>query len=427
MTRETRLDGSPAQITALATWLRDGLGDGATTLGDQTHTLRSQAESAWVSPAGDAFAGQVRVLADAADTQAGAATATADGVDTLATALTNAQAAMARARQTARDGGLTVSGTLIHDPMPRPPDVPALPGDATPGERAAYDQGMAAIDEYDRQVQAWNTACEIANGAERDWEQAVADLATTWDEQHNSMVSYLSSLFTGSGNVAAQLRISRWYADSADVFRQQAGVWRDIKDSYIRDGRFVGADPDDFYRATQSVDDLERAAAQAADDARFGGSRLGTNVGRGMFALGVLATGWGIYDDIQHGESGWQAAASNGGGFLAGMGAGAGTGALIGSIVPGPGTAIGAVVGTLVGAGVGIVTSGMIDSMWENGVDSLGDVGSALGDGWNELTGTVSGLGSMAGDAASAVGDGLGDAADAVGDGLSGAWNSVFG
>ena len=416
MSRDTHLDGSPSQITAVATWLRDTLCEGATTLGDETHRLRSQAESAWISPAGDAFAGQVRTLAEATDTEAEAATTMAGAVDILAAALQGALDSMTAARTTGAGGGLTVTGTVIHDPRPRPPDVPALPADASPGERATYDQGMAAIDSYDRQVEAWNQANETADGAESAWEQAVADIAATWEDQHGSMVSFLSSLFTGGAGVAANLRISRWYSDSANVFRQQAGVWQDIKSSYLRDGRFVGIDPDDFYRAARNVDDLERAAAQAADDARFGGSRVATNVGRGLVALGVLATGYGIYDDMQHGESGWQAAASNGGGFLAGMGAGAATGALVGSIVPGPGTAIGAVAGTIIGAGVSIVTSGAIDSMFENGVDGLSDVGSAIGDGVGELGDTVSGLGDMAGDAAGAVGDGL-----------SGAWNSVFG
>ncbi|KGM12887.1 hypothetical protein [Cellulomonas bogoriensis] len=64
------------------------------------------------------------------------------------------------------------------------------------------------------------------------------------------------------------------------------------------------------------------------------------------------------------------------------------------------GTVVGAVVGTVVGAGVGIVTSGMIDSMWENGVAELGDVGTAIADGWAELTETVGDIADLAGGAA---------------------------
>ena len=50
------------------------------------------------------------------------------------------------------------------------------------------------------------------------------------------------------------------------------------------------------------------------------------------------------------------------------------------------------------------------------GVEDLGDVGEAIGDGWGELM-----------DTGEAIGDLGGDAVDAVGDGISDAWSSVFG
>ncbi len=201
------------------------------------------------------------------------------------------------------------------------------------------------------------------------------------------------------------------------MWRQQSQVWREIADSYVRDGRFVGTDPDDYYRALRNIDEMD----DLARNAELNGGRVATNVSRGFLALGVIATGYGIYDDMANGgESAEQATTSNVGGFLAGMGAGAASGAaagaIAGSIVPGAGTAVGAVVGTVVGAGVGIVTSGAIDSMWENGVEDLGDVGEAIGDGWDELV-----------DTGEAICDLGGDAVDAVGDGISDAWNSVFG
>ena len=68
----------------------------------------------------------------------------------------------------------------------------------------------------------------------------------------------------------------------------------------------------------------------------------------------------------------------------------------------------------MVGAGIGIITSGMIDSMWENGVDNPGDVGDAIGDGWDEMTGTVGNAGDLIGDAAGAVGGGIKDAWNAI-------------
>jgi hypothetical protein len=70
--------------------------------------------------------------------------------------------------------------------------------------------------------------------------------------------------------------------------------------------------------------------------------------------------------------------------------------------------------GTRGGTAAGLITSGAIDSMWENGVDSIGDVGTAIADGWDELTGTVGDAGDVIGDAAGAVGDTVKDAWDAI-------------
>ncbi|WP_300464638.1 hypothetical protein [uncultured Nocardioides sp.] len=264
---------------------------------------------------------------------------------------------------------------------------------------------------------AWNDAVAVADAADRDWEQAVADATLTWQESGKDIAALLQDLFSGSAEEFLKIKVSRYFSDATNVWRQQSQVWREIADSYVRDGRFVGTDPDDYYRALRTIDEMD----DLARNAELNGGRVATNVGRGFLALGVIATGYGIYDDMANGgESAEQATTSNVGGFLAGMGAGAASGAaagaIAGSIVPGAGTAVGAVVGTVVGAGVGIVTSGAIDSMWENGVEDLGDVGEAIGDGWGELM-----------DTGEAIGDLGSDAVDAVGDGISDAWNSVFG
>ena len=112
---------------------------------------------------------------------------------------------------------------------------------------------------------------------------------------------------------------------------------------------------------------------------------------------------------------------SNGVGFgaslLAGAGAGAATGAFVGTFVPVPvvGTGAGADVGTVIGTGVGLITSGRIGSMWENGVESIDDVRDVIADGWDEMTGTVA-------DADELVGDMVG----AFGDAAKGVWDAIF-
>lgn len=416
MSRDTHLAGSPTDLDRVATWLTDVVPP-TSTFGDEVYGARSATGSAWESEAATAFAAQLRTLGAAADgTSTTVRTASAVVAD-LAAALRTAQAEMGRARRIAREGGLVVTGTVIQPPGQAPAAVPALPPDATPAEVARHDQGTAALTEYEREVTAWNDAVAVADAAERDWEQAVADATLTWQESGKDIAALLQDLFSGSAEEFLKIKVSRYFSDATDVWRQQSQVWREIADSYVRDGRFVGTDPDDYYRALRTIDEMD----DLARNAELNGGRVATNVGRGFLALGVIATGYGIYDDMANGgESAEQATTSNVGGFLAGMGAGAASGAaagaIAGSIVPGAGTAVGAVVGTVVGAGVGIVTSGAIDSMWENGVEDLGDVGEAIGDGWDELV-----------DTGEAIGDLGGDAVDAVGDGISDAWNSVFG
>ena len=416
MSRDTHLAGSPADLDRVATWLTDVV-PATSTFGDEVYGARSATGSAWESEAATAFAAQLRTLGAAADGTTTAVRTAATVVADLAAALRTAQDEMRRARQVAREGGLAVTGTVIQPPGQAPAAVPALPPDATPAEVARHDQGTAALTAYEREVTAWNEAVAVADAADRDWEQAVADATLTWQESGKDIAALLQDLFSGSAEEFLKIKVSRYFSDATNVWRQQSQVWREIADSYVRDGRFVGTDPDDYYRALRTIDEMD----DLARNAELNGGRVATNVGRGFLALGVIATGYGIYDDMANGgESAEQATTSNVGGFLAGMGAGAASGAaagaIAGSIVPGAGTAVGAVVGTVVGAGVGIVTSGAIDSMWENGVEDLGDVGEAIGDGWGELM-----------DTGEAIGDLGGDAVDAVGDGISDAWSSVFG
>ena len=83
-----------------------------------------------------------------------------------------------------------------------------------------------------------------------------------------------------------------------------------------------------------------------------------SGLARGLGVLGPLAAGYGVYDDIQSGESTEQAVVSQGGGLLSGMVAGGATGAAIGTMgFPVAGTIVGGVVGGV----TGLVVSNEID------------------------------------------------------------------
>lgn len=200
MSRETKIEGEPSQIRAASTWLRTSMAAQASTFADTVYAQRSRVTSAWWSEAGEAFAAELGHLGDAADQVSQVARTCATELDVLAAALDGAHEEMARARSTAAHGGLVVSGTVIHEPGPPPPDVPALGGDATPSQRAAHADGVAAIDAYDATVAAWNEAVGIADAADRQWQAAVEQLAASWQQAAGRLEAPFAVLFAGGAD-----------------------------------------------------------------------------------------------------------------------------------------------------------------------------------------------------------------------------------
>lgn len=409
---ETRIDGSPASIRGVAGWLLDTVTTAGSDLDEDVYQQYRRVPEVWEGDGADGMRGRLSTLAGAGTTVSTSASATGRELEALASALELSQADMAAARERAAAGGLRVEGTVVHGPGDPPPSVAALPADATPAQAQAYQQGMAAIEAYDAMVAVWQEVTELAASAQERWETAVESAAATWSQNRGNVTGVFNDLLGSTVSAAARGAVAYNAAQLRMFHLDSAAAY----DAHVRavtgpDGRITST-RGHFY-------DLLDTSAQHADDA----ARLGTQVrspeiaarlSRGLLALGVVATGYSIYDDMQNGESPAQAAVSNGAGFAASIGAGAAIGAGVGSIVPVGGTIVGGIVGAAAGTVVGLITSGAIDSMWENGVDSLGDVGDAVVDGWNEMTSTVADAGSIVGDAAGAVGGGIKDAWDAI-------------
>ncbi|KRE60119.1 DUF6861 domain-containing protein [Nostocoides sp. Soil756] len=100
--------------------------------------------------------------------------------------------------------------------------------------------------------------------------------------------------------------------------------------------------------------------------------------GSGVFAaVGFAAT---VAEDEDHDVK--RAAVSTGAGLLGSIAAGAAVGAVAGSPAFGIGAVPGAVIGAVVGFGVGLYTSGVAESMYDNGLHS-----SNWSDGVRSVTG----------------------------------------
>lgn len=413
---DARIDGTAATIRGVAAWLGDTLAPAATDTETTGRRQRERAAESWAGDASEAAQGRISTLAARTGTLGNIATTTAQALDVLATALDDEQAEMARAISLASAGGLQVSGTVVQAPSPALSVAP-LAADATPAQAETYRREIAAHDLAVARSGTWEVVVGIVDGALARWRQAVADASATWDANSGNLVGLTNDLLSTGAEAGAVVAISRFAAAGAQTHAAEAAKLAQHLDELAPDGR-VATSSGHWY----DLYDRMRAETALADDAARTGStaRMPVALGRGLFVLGIAATGYGIYDDIQDGESTAQAAVSNGAGFVvslaAGAGAGAATGAIVGSFIPVPvvGTVAGAIVGTVVGSAAGLITSGAIDSIWENGVDSIGDVGNAIADGWDELTGTVGDAVDLVGGAAGAVGDTVKDAWDAL-------------
>lgn len=154
-----------------------------------------------------------------------------------------------------------------------------------------------------------------------------------------------------AAQAAEQAELARSLALHAEDFLRQ-----------IRSGPYFG-NLDHYDDLIARGRDALDGRAVAADNAA--NARLPNGLRAGLGALGALATGYGVYDDIQQGESTEQAIVSQGGGLLAGIVAGGTAGAIAGTVLPGPGNVVGGIIGGVVGGVTAIVVDDQIDDLYE--------------------------------------------------------------
>lgn len=191
------------------------------------------------------------------------------------------------------------------------------------------------------------------------------------------------------------LKHSQFYLNDANAALRHVGAMHDGYTGVVTDRKGM-------YRNLDRANASTRAATAAADDAAKA-QRAGKSFG--LKAGGALAVA-GVAYEISQGKDPVQASVSG----AAGFGASVAAGAVVGSAIPVP--VVGTVAGAIVGAGVGVFTSGMVDSLWENGID---EVGGAIEDGAQAVA-----------DAGEAVGGAIADAGSAVAGGVKDAWDAIF-
>lgn len=348
---DTHIPGSAADIRAAGAYLSDTLSGGITALADTVVGQRGTLQRGWEGEAGEAFTGRATILARAADDVSVAVSAMGQQYETLASILDVVQLGMAAVRAEAAAAGLEVLGEQILPPPfgPYAADSPAL--DAAQDKAAAYERATARSAEL---IAQWNDAltqtADFVQTNATDIGQFTVDLIVAGYSA--ALLSRAASVMSAQAahKVAEATRLSSYADDLADALRSE------------RMSPYKG-----FY---SEVDDLMGRSRQAADEAADAAAaakspKLPSGLARGLGILGPLAAGYGVYDDLQHGESTEQAVKSQGGGLLSGMLVGGATGAAMGTMgFPVAGTIVGGVVGGV----TGLVVSNEIDEHYENDV-----------------------------------------------------------
>lgn len=172
MSVNIRFEGSPESIRAAGEWMREKLTSGVHDCVSQIHKGRTSAEAGWTGAASEGFRGKMRSGAPKGDDLATDAEAMGRSVEQYADKLHTAQAGAQRAKQIARDAGLTVTDTQILSPGPAPSRPDDLPSDATSQARDAHSSAMAAVQAHEKKAAAYAAAKQEADRANSIFEQA---------------------------------------------------------------------------------------------------------------------------------------------------------------------------------------------------------------------------------------------------------------
>lgn len=390
---DTKIAGNPDSVRGAAHWMRDSLGKGISEATSQIYNARNRADAGWRGPASEGFRNKITGGARKCDQLAAAATDSAQKFDDYAAELQRAQDDMRRVKDEAVGAGLVVKGDVVQDPPPAPPAPgPAPTGSAaTPEAVTVHNNATSAANAHASLVDAYNAAEHAAAAARQIGKLAADTLKNVWSDVSQKWFLVIGDLANGAAGALAVQHVS--------ILTKQSQFLADESAKFLNLAKSApeGSTVSQIYRdvnagqaAAHSADD----AAKAAADMEKKAPRVGLKVGGALAVAGV------VYD-IAHGKPVGQAVVSGAAGFGASVAAGAGLGSAVGTIFPGVGNVVGAAVGAVGGAVVGVFTSGVVDSIYQNGI---GAVGTAIEEGANAVV----------------------DAGKAIGGAVEDVWNAIF-
>ncbi|WP_410604956.1 hypothetical protein [Amycolatopsis sp. lyj-90] len=383
---DTKIEGNPESVRGAGHWLRDSLAKSVSEAATQIYNARNSADAGWGGEGGQAFRAKMTTGAEKTDQLSAAAKAAAQNFDTYAADLHRAQEDMRKVRERAAGAGLTVNGEVIVDPG----KGPSAPGAAPTGEAAtpeavkSHNDAVTASNAHAAKVTAYNTAKTESDAARHIAKLAGDTLKNVWQDVTQKWFLVVGDLTSGAAGTLA--------AKHSSILGKQAKFLSEESAKFLERARTApaGTPASQIYRDV----DLGRTAAAQADDVAAAAKSTDANAAKwGLRAGGALAVAGVVYD-IANGKPAAQAIVSGGVGF----GASVAAGAAIGTLIPVP--VVGTAVGAIGGAVVGVFASGMVDSLWTNGI---GDVGGAIEDGAEAVGNAGKAIGGLAKDAWDAI------------------------
>lgn len=315
---DTRVPGNPADIRVAGAYLSDTLSGGITTLADTVVAQRTTLQRGWEGQAGTAFLDRATILGRAGNDVSGAVAAMGRQFEALASILDVVQLGMAAVRAEAAAAGLEVRGERILPPPsgPYPLGSPELA--AAQSRATAYE---AAATRRNELVAQWDDALTRTAGLVRDNATDIAQFTLDLP-----VAGYSAALLSRAASVMSDQAVHK-LAEAKKLASYADDLAADLYHERIPPHRGVYGQMDDLMgRSSQAAAEAAEAAVAARNP------KLPAGLARGLGVLGPLAAGYGVYDDIQSGESTEQAVVSQGGGLLSGMVAGGATGAAIGTM-----------------------------------------------------------------------------------------------
>lgn len=226
---DTHIDADAASCRMVAQWLGEVAG-GAHSTATNINTARTGSEGCWTGSAADAFRSTAGRLRSDGDSVADTARAGSSSVDNFVRSVDAVNGAMGRARGVAVQGGLTILGEVIQDPVSAPAPLAAPdPGSPPPTQQqiAVHQQAVAAAN---NEKAAYDQAEVVADDARRKYAEAQQRLtdALNKDSTLAGVKNDLVNLQRALGMYSTSYGLADKWGKTADALRNRADIWRNL-------------------------------------------------------------------------------------------------------------------------------------------------------------------------------------------------------